>query len=237
MNLNKLKSFTDSSGFVYGNEDSSIHIYSLIKMFKPKKIVDFGTGVGSFMLWSALACKENMQGSVYSIDNGTQWNKTKEFLAGYSNLNYPDFINQIISEHELNNFIEFKHEDINLETFNGLGDQIDFAIFDYNHSPLGIVNIIKYSLPRLSQYSTIIIDSVPSYLPSFYLIDKIVSNFNINIIPHSLRLDERSINFVLSSNFQLTNIIENKDRDQNSFSIINITPKDCLPQPNMHIRS
>jgi predicted O-methyltransferase YrrM len=237
-NLNNLKTFTDKYGIPYGTEDFSIFLYSWIKMHKPKNIVEYGTGLGSCMLWSGLACKENNIGKIFTIDNGSHWNEVlnDNILEKKYVLNYKDFINTIIKENNLENFIEFKNEDFNLETFNNIENKIDLVFFDFDHGPNHIVKILKNSLHRLSDYSTIIIDSVPTFLPSFLLLEKIIESFNLNIIFQSLNLSQDSIDFVLKSNFKLINIIENKDRNQNSFSVIMITPKDCFPQPGINVR-
>ena len=74
----KLKQFTDSVGPIYGTEDFGVYFYSVIKMMKPKSILELGTGLGTTMLWAAQALDENNQGKIYTIDDGSEWNHLKK---------------------------------------------------------------------------------------------------------------------------------------------------------------
>jgi hypothetical protein len=232
INFNKLKHYTDfiESKYGYGCEDFSIFLYSLIKMKKPKTIVDFGTGLGSTMLWAAAGCKENKIGKVISIDNGSHWNfllkKSENKILKEEN--YNSFINKIINNHNLSDFVIFKNEEIDLETSNNI-DNIDIAIFDFKHGPLDIIEILSKTLKNMSQNSIIFIDSASTLLSSYLILEKIINEFNKNIILDVFNKEEKTKNLILSSNFTLLHILENKERNQNSTAMIQITPKSCIP--------
>jgi predicted O-methyltransferase YrrM len=236
IDFNKAKQFTDKLESIvgYGTEDFSIFLYSLIKMRKPKNIVEFGTGVGSVMLWSALACKENGFGKITTIDNGLHWNKEIQHFDNeiFKNKTYNDFIKEIINEYEVNDFVLFKNEDIVISIMNSIKDKIDILFFDFDHSPLSIHNFISNSLDKMSDQSIIFIDSASTYYPSYLFLESIINEINLNNIPFSLNLNEESISFVKRSSFTLTHIIENKSRHQNSTAMIEIKPKDCFPNSN-----
>jgi predicted O-methyltransferase YrrM len=91
----QLKEYTDKIGTVYGTEDFAIYMYSIVKMRRPAKIVELGTGVGTTTLWMAQALKENGFGKLHTIDNGSMWaefvkNHPKEILPA----TYDEFIKE-----------------------------------------------------------------------------------------------------------------------------------------------
>lgn len=232
IDFNKAKSYSDKAEDLvgYGTEDFAIFLYSLIKMRKPNNIVELGTGIGSVMLWAGLACKENGFGKITTIDNGLHWNEDIKYRD--SNLllekDYNIFINNIINDNAISEFVKFKNEDININTIND-NENIDILFCDFNHGPKVILEILSSSLSRMSKESIILFDSASTYLPSYLLLENIIDHFNKNSIPESLSLSNQGKDFVLNSNFTLSHIIERKNRDQNSTAMIEIKPKDCFP--------
>jgi hypothetical protein len=79
MSLNALLEWNALVGEIYGTEDKSLFLYSLVKMQKPENIVEIGTGLGVSSFWMAHALKENGSGHVWTVDNGTQWNEAVQF--------------------------------------------------------------------------------------------------------------------------------------------------------------
>ena len=71
--LNKKVSLAE----VYGKESFCYLIYSLIKMQKPKTIIELGTGLGTTALMIAQALKENNKGKIWTVDNGSDWEEIK----------------------------------------------------------------------------------------------------------------------------------------------------------------
>ena len=49
-------------------------LYDIVKDFKPKKIIEVGTGVGETTITMALALKENGIGKIHSYDIWSDWN-------------------------------------------------------------------------------------------------------------------------------------------------------------------
>ena len=78
----ELKQFTDSVGKIYGTEDFSLYLYSLVKMTRPSTVLELGTGLGTAALWMALALKENNNGILHTIDDGSEWERIKPALEG-----------------------------------------------------------------------------------------------------------------------------------------------------------
>ena len=63
----------------YNTHDFSVFLYSLIKMQKPKCVLELGTGFGVTAFLAAQACKENNKGKVITIDNGVQWDQLTKY--------------------------------------------------------------------------------------------------------------------------------------------------------------
>jgi len=227
MNFNKLKEYSDKFGEGYGTEDFSIFLYSLIKMTKPNIFVEFGTGTGSCLLWAATACKENNLGKAISIDNGSSWNQiSKENIFDKKYIdNYSLFINDMVKEHELNNFAIFKNENFNLKTFNDINCLADIVFFDFNHGPDAVINILRNMLSNISANSIIFIDSIPTSFESNEMLKKILNGFNNNLILEDIKLNKQEVDFVFKSRFDIINIIEKKNRNQNSVAMIKVSPK------------
>ena len=56
---------------LYGTENFNYFIYSLIKMDKPKTVVELGSGLGTTTLMMAQAIKENKIGILHTIAFGS----------------------------------------------------------------------------------------------------------------------------------------------------------------------
>jgi len=232
INFNKAKLHSDKAEELvgYGTEDFSIFLYSLIKMRKPNNIVELGTGLGSVMIWAGLACKENGFGQITTVDNGLHWNENIKNRDSTLTIekDYSIFINNLIKDYEIQDFVKFKNEDININTIND-NDNIDILFCDFNHGPEMILDLLASALPRMSKESIILFDSASTYLPSYLLLENIIDNFNKNHILESLNIGSKSKELILNSRFILSHLIEKKNRDQNSTAMIEIKPKDCFP--------
>ena len=94
----------------------------------------------------------------------------------------------------------------------------------------------------MSDDSYIFIDSASTYYPSFQTLNSIIDGLNAGRIPRTLQELIHPNNLsafkekVSNSRFELTHLIEKKDRDQNSTAQIRIIPYDIMPQPRVNIR-
>ena len=99
----KLKSFVDNVGSIYGTEDFSIYLYSIIKMTKPKTVLELGTGLGTTTLLSALGLEENGEGKIHTIDNGMEWSRlsqAKDRFDLFYNEDYQTYITNLFDYFE-----------------------------------------------------------------------------------------------------------------------------------------
>jgi hypothetical protein len=75
MSLVKLLAWRDIAGPFYGSEDQAVLLYSLVKMYRPRAVLELGTGLGVSSYWIAQALKENGEGQLLSVDDGSHWNE------------------------------------------------------------------------------------------------------------------------------------------------------------------
>jgi tRNA A58 N-methylase Trm61 len=239
----KLKKFTDSVGGIYGTEDLAVYLYSIVKMLRPNNVLELGTGFGSTSLWMALALQENGKGILHTVDDGSEWESLKgarDSFGEYYNDIYYNYVVNLIDRFDLKKEMRFHHSKV--ETLNYC-DEYDVLFSDFSHGPFFITKLIADCLPRMSENSYIFIDSASTYHPSFLTLNAIVDSLNRGKIPRTLlelidpNMIESFKDKVLSSHFELTHVIENKDRNQNSTAQIRILPYDnMMPQPRVNIR-
>lgn len=239
--LKEVKKLTDEIGQIYGTEDFAIYLYSLVKMSKAKNIVEFGTGLGSTALWIALALEENQTGILHTIDDGSEWNHLKQAknrFEFYFREDYSNYIYNLIDHFQFFKQIQFYNEKIDyFDT-----EHIDILFSDFDHSPFAVLNCFANYLHKMSDNSYMFIDSASTYYPSFQTLNLLVEDLNNGKIPKTLleMVDSKNLNKfhnkIMSSRFELTHIIENKNRNQNSTAQIKILPIDIMPQPRSNIR-
>lgn len=237
--LSILKQLTDNIGSIYGTEDFSVYFYSVIKMMRPDTILELGTGVGSTMLWAALALEENKSGKIFTIDNGSEWERLGEVsdrFRTYYNEDYEKYIRNLINTFEFEDQVVFLNQDIEAIE----AENIDILFSDFAHSAFDVSRLMAEYTTKMSPCSRIYIDSASTNYSSYSVLEKIVGLFNSGKVPLTLlemcedpdALQKR----VSQSYFELDHIIENKNRSQNSTACIKIQPVDIFLHPRLDIR-
>lgn len=234
--FSELKKYTDSIGFIYGTEDFSIYLYSIVKMMKPRNVVELGTGLGSAALWTALALEENKSGSILTIDDGSEWDRIKTkvgMTTGIYEEKYSDYINNLIHKFQLEDNIVFWNQRIDTVPVN----DIDILFSDFAHGPFDIVKLIGDYLPKMSDDSYMFFDSASTHYGSYHTLETIVDCFNNGKIPKVFKdINANLKEKIFNCKFQLNHIVENKDRNQNSTACIRIMPVDIFPYPRVNVR-
>ena len=238
--LIEAKKYTDRIGSIYGTEDLSVYLYSVIKMMKPRTVVELGTGLGSTMLWSALALEENDEGMLYTVDDGSEWKRistAKEMIGDRFRVDYDRFVKDLILEFQVYKRVKFINEKISIVDVN----DIDILFSDFAHGVFDVTKLLADYLPKMNEHSRIYIDSASTHYGSYNTIERIVQILNSGKIPRSFEevsnLDYDSfIRKVHRSSFSIEHIIENKDRNQNSTCCITISPIDIFPYPRKNLR-
>ena len=238
--LIEAKKYTDRIGSVYGTEDLSVYLYSVMKMMKPKTVVELGTGLGSTMLWSALALEENNCGELYTIDDGSEWYRiktVKDTIGEHFREDYTDFIENLIETFKIGERVRFLNKKISVLEL----DEIDVLFSDFAHGVFDVTKLLADYIPKMNDYAKIYIDSASTHYSSYHTLEKIVGMLNNGKIPRSFE-EVSDFNYdsfmriVQRSSFSIEHIIENKDRDQNSTCCITISPIDIFPYPRKNLR-
>lgn len=239
--LVKIKQYTDKIGNVYGTEDFSVYLYSIVKMTQSKNVIELGSGLFTTTLWAALALEENGSGVIHTVDNGAEWNRMSSLIGTIPlqyKSDYSEFAQGLISEFKFEDRIKFYNK--NIDDFEC--DNIDVLFSDYSHGVYSIFSLIAKYLHKMNDNSYIFIDSASSYYPSFTTLNVLIEYLNKKRVPSSLReiihpdAIDKFVQRVNSSKFEITHIIENKNRNQNSVAQIKIIPDDIMPQPRVNIR-
>ena len=241
--FSKLKTITDKIGSVYGTEDFCVYLYSLVKMTKAQTVLELGTGLGLSMLWVAQALQENKSGILHTIDDGSEWDKIRAsntIPILYEHETYPSYIHSLIQDFNLGREIIFYNE--NIKTPLSVNQPIDILFADFNHGPYSVLKILADYLPYMSDHSYLFIDSASTYYSSYHTLEALISILNTGRIPQTFQelidptqmvVVERKIK---GNKFELSHIIETKNRNQNSTAQIKIIPLDIMPQPRVNVR-
>jgi predicted O-methyltransferase YrrM len=245
----ELKRYTDRVGSIYGTEDFSVYLYSIIKMMKPETVVELGTGLGSAMLWSGLALEENEFGTIHTIDDGSEWYRlktAKNAMGDHYHDDYNDFITGLVQKYEVQDQVNFLNQRIDVLDLKN----IDILFSDFAHGVFDVTKLLVDYIPKMNDHSKIYIDSASTHYSSYMAINRIVDILNSGRIPrtfyevfeskNNLQKEYNIENLkqkVENTTFSVEHMVENKDRDQNSTCCITLTPIDIFPYPRKNIRS
>lgn len=246
---NNLKVGSCSLSEEYGTEYFSLLLYSLIRMQRPKNILEIGSGYGTASTLMGQALKENKKGKIWCIDNQHDWITMKNNLKliGENYDSYEEYFIYIINKFQLNDYMEYINFDIDFRSqskFFSINEPIDILFSDAEGSdPIGIAKTLSFYLPRMSKYSDIFIDRASTIHHSFMTLEFIVNHLQRGNIPEIFlesKTDdeiEKFFNFVRRSKFTLINIAESPEKKsnnlQNSTAWLKIEPIDILINNNV----
>ncbi len=240
--ISRIKSYTDQVGPYYGTEDLAVYVYSMIKMTRPQKVLELGTGLATVSLWAAAALVENGTGELVTVDDGSQYASNSDvvsLLGDQYTADYKAFVEQQLKLHGVAAVVNFVNKPLEELTFR---DSYDMLFADFSHSPFAVTRLLGQFLPRITRNSTIFIHSASTYYSSYHTLEAVVDLLNQKRIPLSLRemVNPGDLNrleqLVNNCEFELTHLVENKQRNQNSAAQIRIVPCDIVPHPRSNIR-
>jgi hypothetical protein len=217
--------YVKSVGHIYETQGFAFYLYGLIKMIKPSTILELGTGHGATAFLAAQACKENNQGKTISLDDGSQWPE---------DFDYATFMNQKISEFELNAYLDFRKVNLDLTTLAQLNDlkEVNIIFNDINAQPRYFFSILTWLLPRINKEAYFFIDRGATFWPNFCAIELTLEKLNLGKIPRSLyefvaEEDKKSFfELVKKYKFSVQYVKKNTQTDQDSFALIKIEEYD-----------
>lgn len=240
--ISGIKNYTDQVGPYYGTEDLAVYVYSMIKMTRPQKVLELGTGLATVSLWAAAALVENGTGELVTVDDGSQYANNSDvvsLLGDQYTADYKAFVDQQLKLHGVAAVVNFVNKTLEELTFR---DSYDMLFADFSHSPFAVTRLLGQFLPRITRNSTIFIHSASTYYSSYHTLEAVVDLLNQKRIPLSLRemVNPGDLNrleqLVNNCVFELTHLVENKQRNQNSAAQIRIVPCDIVPHPRSNIR-
>ncbi|MES2118786.1 MAG: class I SAM-dependent methyltransferase [Pseudomonadota bacterium] len=245
-NFDYLLELRNKIGPVYGSEDLCMLLYSIVKREKPAIVVELGTGLGVTTAWIAAAMQENQMGTIYTVDNGTHFAtaRQKEWwsrrldgrlaeLQGHER--HGQFLDTVFARAGVADRVRYCQSEIDLHDLGWLDEQlrrdhpgparseIDIVFSDYSHSAANTARIVASFLPRMTEVSSIFIDSASTHLTSYYLLERLVQLFNQGRVPKQLlehlsdpAAQQKLQQVVASSEFKLMHLVEKQERAQNS---------------------
>jgi hypothetical protein len=234
----ELFDYAQRAGSMFGVEDLSIFLYSLVKMHKPALMVELGSGSGACSLLCAQAAAENGIGKVVSFDNGTQWRKirTDPRLRPYAvdtSGTYQQFLHSLARRFSVSERIEYI--ETHFPPFPDLQD-IDLLFIDYRDGIEVISSLLAHFMLRMSASASIFYDGGSSSAQSFLFLEKLVQDLNGNKLPEIIRRYAASqdigawLQFLHTRRFTLMHLTRQR-RTQNSTSWIRLEPVDYVPHP------
>jgi len=134
----------------FGTEDFSYYFYGLIKMIKPECVLELGTGYGCTTFISAAACESNGVGKIVTVDDG----------RSSHNFNLFDFLYTKTLEFELEKFIDFRKDSLNLINPYQIDDikSVDIIFNDMYTNPESFFGLLSWVLPRVENQLYFFID-------------------------------------------------------------------------------
>lgn len=245
--IGDLYRFASDAGSVYGTEDFCFFLYSVVKMHKPQRVLELGTGTGVSSFWIARALRENGSGTLLTIDDGRQWDKVRQApgLERYGAQGYAshrDFILAMAERFGVARELSLVTTSLPPYPEFDPGIEVDLLFSDFRHDPATVLALLAHFLPRMSEASSIFIDSASTAFASYLLLERLIEEFNVGRVPKELltRLPEERAqdlaSAVRSRRFTLVHLTEVKDRDQNGTAWIKIAPIDIVPYPRTRMR-
>ncbi len=251
-----------------GSEDLSVFLYSQIKMQRCRNVVELGTGLGVSAFWMAQAVHENGQGQVSTLDDGrafvpegseraqaliTQAEKQLGLSLPRSRgaQRHLDYLKAMSAHLGLSRCLKLCRGSISLNgahfgagrRYPFLRKPIDLLFSDFAHQPKDILKILATFLPRMSDWSSILIDCASTKLASFLMLERTVEQLNRGKVARSILSECRTVPFakellhrVQHQRFTLVHLVEEKDRVQNSTAWLKIEPLDIVSYPPRLLR-
>jgi hypothetical protein len=254
-NVAKLKRYTNLFGPSYGTESFAPFLHSLIRMERPKTLVEFGTGYGVSALWMALALQANGDGHLWTFDDGSHFPQDRLQLIAATlrrEMSLAASANEIESLHSylkwiaknlgLADRITFVPAHLKdgaaIETLRGapgFAHPIDLFFSDYESSAPGLYLMLGELLPYIADQGSIFLDSVSTYYDTFVALERLVMQLNEQRIPNLIGRNSNPEQIALlrhtleTNELRLLHLLEPGKAKQNSRAWLRKVPVDLIP--------
>ena len=239
----ELARYVEQAGPTYGTESRSWFLYAIVKMQRPDLVLELGTGLGPTSFLMAQALRENGNGHLVTVDDGSHWNETRhnpvlrEFGANET-IGYGEFMNALARRFDLAS--QFDLIQRTLPPYPRPEKPIDLLFSDFRHDVPGIIDLLANYLPRMAPASSIFIDSASTFHPSYTFLEHLVSLLNQGKLPASLAGKDQvqaMWNLIQQRRFTLVHLTEPARKEQNSMAWLKIEPIDIVAHPRAATKS
>jgi hypothetical protein len=242
--------FSEIAGAYFGTEELAILLHSLVRMQRPKTVVELGTGLAASAFGMALGLKRNGIGHIWTIDDFDLFDREPHLLpklrrdlenAALGTFQFTtaaEYFGEISAFFGITDHLTVLRRRLSLEEpgqFDRMpfsGDRIDLLLSDFRHGPHDILRLLADFLPRMNDTASIFIDSASSSLASYLLLERLAAQFNAHRIPRSLQelctVDLREV--IQNKRFVLLHLTRQKCHDQNCTAWLKIEPDDLRPR-------
>ncbi len=240
---NELARYVELAGPTYGTESRSWFLYAIVKMQRPELALELGTGLGPTSFMMAQALRENGDGHLVTVDDGSHWpetrgNPTLQEFGATSTIGYGEFIKALAERFALTDHLDLVQR--KLPPYPNPEKPIDLLYSDFRHDVPGIIDLLANYLARMAPASSIFIDSASTFHPSYTFLEHLVGLLNDGKLPASLASKETGQamwNLIQQRRFTLVHLTEPARTEQNSMAWLKIEPIDIIAHPRAATRS
>ncbi|HEX4880276.1 MAG TPA: class I SAM-dependent methyltransferase [Limnobacter sp.] len=233
----RLREFTDRVGPYMGSDLRSMFLYNLVRLHRPRTVMELGTGFGVSALWIARGLQENGEGHLHVVDRGFSFTAEhkKMFRPDELKDNFAAYMDHLFRTHELHEQMSFHQQ--SFPPFPNPAGKYDMVYSDFKHGPSDLLEILAFYLPKMNTVSNFFIDSAPSLFGSYMFLTQLMEHFKNGRVPELLRQriapQEQAtfMEFIHTHDIQMVPVTENIDRSQNAFAWLRIQPTDVMPRP------
>tara|TARA_R100000742_G_C4257688_1_gene75536 strand:- start:246 stop:1007 length:762 start_codon:yes stop_codon:yes gene_type:complete len=228
---------------VYGTENFGHFLYSLIKMEKPKTVIELGAGLGTTSLMIGQALKENNRGKLWAIDDGRDWKELQKYI-GIKYKTHKQFFTDLLKTYDLKDNIILETKSLTEDNYFSTKEKIDMIFCDCTDAgPMGVIKLLKYYLPKMNTYSSMFLDRSSTINHAFLMIERVFNYLQNDKIPDIFSKDlnkketDKLYEFIRRTKFTVMHLTDRRDGKknvvQNSRTWIKIEPLDVFIHNNV----